>query len=126
MANFTVVVTGVSLTVWTDPADGSRPTRLNASAATPHRYYNATTGAAVTITATVAGVSGPMDATLSGETFTHLISEAPTLPAPAISSPAGQSSVASFTPLGPGLYLFTMRRVSGGAVHLHIYATTPS
>lgn len=126
MANFTVAVTGTTVAVWTDPAVGARPTRLNASAANPHRYLLATAGAPVTFTATVGGVSGPLDAALAGATFTHHVSEAPVWPAPAITSPAGQSSVATFTPLAVGLYLFTMRRIDGGAVHVHVYAETVS
>lgn len=124
MPNFTVAVTGTGKTVevWSDPIVGTLPSRLNASTAHPHRYYQAlqNTGP-ITITATVGGVSGPLDAALAGDTFSTSILEVPTFPAPAISSPAGQSSVASFTPTQLGLHFVVMRRINGGAVGVHIY-----
>lgn len=116
MPKFTVDVSGnVTVAEWTDD-------RLNPVPAHPHRYYEVVlTGGAVTLTATVGGIAGPLDATLGGETFTHSFAEVPVWPPPAISSPAGQSSVCSFTPKNLGLHLVMMRRISGGAVGVHFY-----
>lgn len=124
MANFSLLPSGTGLTVavWTDPVVGQKPSRLNAAAAHPHRYYQAiqNTGP-VTVTATVDGASAPLDATLAGETFTSSFVEVPIWPAPSITLTAGQSSVASFIPTRTGLHLFVMRRINGGAVGVHVY-----
>ena len=118
MPNFTVAVTGnASIASWTDD-------RLNPVPSHPHLYYDVVlTGGTVTLTATVNGVSGPLDAAIPGETFTHSFAEVPVWPAPAITSPAGQSSVCSFTPKNLGLHLLMMRRTGGGAVGIHFYVT---
>jgi hypothetical protein len=121
MPNFTVAVSGNStVTEWTD-------SRLNPVAGHPHLYYQASIfGGAITLTATVDGVAGPLDATLGGDTFTHSFAEVPLWPAPSISSPAGQSSVCSFTPNRLGMALVFMRRINGGAVGIHFYVIDPS
>jgi len=121
MPNFTVAVSGnVATAEWTDD-------RLNATATQPHLYYEVTlSGGAVTLTATVGGVAGPLDGALGGELFTHYFAEVPLWPAPAISSPAGQSSVCSFTPKNLGLHLLMIRRASGGAVGIHLYVVDVS
>lgn len=120
MPNFTVALSGnVTVAEWTDE-------RLNPTPGNTHRYPEVIrTGGAVTLTATVGGVSGPLDATLGGDTFTHYFAEVPVWPAPAISSPAGQSSVCSFTPRNLGLHLLFMRRIDGGAVGIHLYVVEP-
>lgn len=121
MPNFTVAPSGnVSIQEWTDD-------RLNPMPAHPHSYYYVSLfGGTVTVTATVGGVAGPLDASLAGETFAHSFAEVPVWPPPAISSPAGQSSVCSFTPKSIGLHLLMIRRIDGGAVGLHFYVVDPS
>lgn len=121
MPNFTVAPSGnVSIQEWTDD-------RLNPDPVHPHTYYYVSLfGGAVTVTATVNSVSGPLDGALGGDLFTHYFAEVPTWPAPAIQSPAGQSSVCSFVPKGVGLHLLIIRRINGGAAGLHFYVVDPS
>lgn len=129
MPNFKLDVSGSGLSteVWTDPIVGSLPSRLNAAVAHPHRYRQILQGVGpITVTATVDGTAGPLDADLGGETFTSSFAEVPIWPAPAIASPAGQSSVASFVPTRLGLNLFVMRRINGGAVGIHFYVVDAS
>jgi hypothetical protein len=124
MPNFTLGVSGAGLTieVWDDPIVGQLPSRLNAAVAHRHLYHQILQGVGpITVTATVNGTAGPLDAVLAGETFMSAFAEVPLWPAPAISSPAGQSSVASFTPTRLGLNLFVMRRINGGAVGVPFY-----
>lgn len=131
MPDFTLRPTaGVSVQIWEDPAYdpvdtpdlGEFPSRINPLPGAPHRYYRIIVGALVTIKATVGGVEGPLDGALGGRLFTSSFGEWP-LPGglPAISSPGGQSSVATFTPIKAGHHLFTMRRTDGGAVLLPLY-----
>lgn len=107
---------GVTRAVWTDPADGDRPTRLNHDDAHPHTYRRATVGQPVTLSAVVDGDVAPLDAALGGNLFTAWFGEVPSLPAPSMSSPVGRSSVVSFTPTHPGHHLVVFLRSSGGRV----------
>jgi hypothetical protein len=117
MPNFDVRITaGATRAVWTDPADGDRPSRLNYDEKRPHTYRETTVGETVTISAVVDGVVGPLDAALGGDLFTTWFAEAPTWPAPALSSPVGQSSVVSFAPVHPGHHSVVFLRASGGRV----------
>jgi hypothetical protein len=77
---------------------------------------------AVTIRATVAGVLGPLDAALAGRLFLWMNVESPGA-APLITSPVGQSSVASFTPSVAGHYCLALRRDGGGGIFLHLDVT---
>ncbi|HZL96815.1 MAG TPA: hypothetical protein VFB99_24380 [Vicinamibacterales bacterium] len=133
MPDFTARPTaGFTVEIWEDaefndpdPPAGLYPSRINPLPGAPHRYYRVITGSLVTIKATVGGVEGPLDAALGGRLFTSSFGEWPIWPTgglPAISSPAGQTSVATFTPLVGGHLLFTMRRTDGGAVLIPLYA----
>jgi hypothetical protein len=117
MPNFDVRITaGATRAVWVDPADGEKPSRLNYNEARPHTYRETTVGVPVTISAIVNGVTAPLDAALGGDLFTAWFGEVPTWPAPALSSPAGQSSVVTFTPEHEGHHLLVGSRASGGRI----------
>lgn len=122
MPDFTARPTaGTTVAIWTDPPDGDLPTRINPLPGAPHRYHRGQINVAITIDATVDGVEGPLDAALGGRLFVHSFGEWPTGGLASITSPGGQSSVATFTPLQPGHLLFTMRREDGGAVLIPLY-----
>jgi len=124
MPDFTADFTGgASVVVWQDPALGSQPSRINPSPEHPHRRHVGSTGVQVEITATVLGVVGEVDANLGGRLFIGELAESASAPKPAVSSPAGQSSVQRFTPTAPGHYTFVLRRESGGGIFHHIDIT---
>ena len=116
MPNFTArIVTGPGLAsaVWSDPASVLLPSRIN-QRNHPHRYLRLSGVGIVQVSATVAGVEGPLDAALGGNLFTSWFDEAP---APLlISVTPGQTSVITFQPAVLGHYVITMRRANGGAV----------
>ncbi len=119
MANFTARITsGASLELWEDPAS-DLPSRINPTSRRGHQRQVGSVGTQVTVTATVAGSSAPLDAALASKLFFGFFAETPTTP-PAISSPTGQSSVQRFTPNAAGHYTFVMRRHDGGGMILHL------
>lgn len=123
MADFRVAFTaGVTLEPWDDPASVSpdRPSRINPRPEHIHKRHVGEVGEQVEVTATVAGVAGPLDATLGGELFDLAFLEAPALPFPTTSSPAGQSSVQRFTPAAVGHYTVQLTRPNHGGVILHV------
>lgn len=126
MATFTAAFTsGTSLEEWTDPDSGSKPSRLNPLPDYPFLRRVGTTGTPITVTATVGGVAGPLDATLGGLLFTAALAEYVASPPPAFSSPAGQSSVQTFTPNAAGHYCLILRRESNGGIYLHVDVQDP-
>ena len=72
------------------------------------------------IGASVAGVDAPLDGALDGRLFYGWFAEWASASAPLVTSPAGQSSVRSFTPLEPGHYTYVLRRRGGGGCILHL------
>lgn len=123
MADFGLAFTsGVALEPWDDPQSVSpdRPSRLNPQPDHIHKRHVGTVGVQIELTATVAGVAGPLDATLGGELFTPSFLEAPALPFPALSHPGGQSSVQRFTPLSTGHYTFLLSRSNHGGTIVHV------
>ncbi len=120
------LVAGILLAPWVDPplpegpttGAGGAPSRLNSVAGHPPLYARATLGATITIEAIVNGANAPVDAALGGRLFTTHFAELPVWPPPLITSPAGQSSRATFTPYAIGHHLVVMRRDGGGAVAL--------
>lgn len=126
MATFTAAFTaGTSLEEWIDPSSGGKPSRLNALPEHPHLRRVGTTGTQITVTATVGGVAGPLDATLGGLLFSASLAEYPLGPPPALSNPAGQSSVQTFTPNAAGHYCLVIRRSSNGGIFLHVDVQDP-
>ena len=105
---------------WVDPANGSRPGRLNPRAEHQHRRHEGDLGVQVEVSARVAGVLAPLDAALGGELFTAFFAEAPVFPAPALTSPAGQSSVQRFTPIVAGHYTLRLVREGHGSLFVHV------
>lgn len=122
MADFTARPTaGTSTLDWLD-LPGVRPSRLN-PAGQPHRYFKVVVGVAVTLKCTPdGGAEGALDGALGGRLFTSWIGERPDASAPTLSSVAGNSSVATFTPDLVGHYMVVFRRTGGGAVGIHIDA----
>jgi hypothetical protein len=117
MPNFEVRITaGATRAIWTDPADGDRPSRLNSDERRPHSYRQVTVGDTVTVSAIVDGVTAPLDAALGGNLFLWWLGEVPTWPAPALLPTVGQSSVVSFTPEHVGHHLLVCFRSDGGRV----------
>lgn len=116
-ASFTA---GTTLVAWTDPADATRPSRLNPIIGHGHRRRLGALGVPVTITAKVGAVSAPLDSALGGRLFLGMFVETPTTIAPAITTPVGQSSVQSFTPPTAGHYTFVLRRDGGGGLFMHL------
>lgn len=121
MADFTVRPTAGTTTIdWLDLAGTGRPTRLN-PAGQPHRYFKAVLSAAVTLKCTPDGGSeGALDGALGGRLFTSWVGEKPDMSIPTLVSPAGNSSVATFTADLAGHYMVVFRRTGGGAVAIHI------
>jgi hypothetical protein len=110
---------GTTLQPWTDPADGTRPSRLNTTTQRGHKRRVGTVGVQIEVTATVAGVTAPMDAALGGLLFLGMFAEHPGA-SPAISTPAAQSSIQRFTPSVAGHYTFVLRRDGGGGLFMHV------
>jgi hypothetical protein len=73
----------------------------------------------------VNGTVGPLDAALGGDLFTTWLGEVPVWPAPALSSPVGQSSVAAFTPTHAGHHLLVLLRTDGGRCLVPLVAVDP-
>jgi hypothetical protein len=120
-SNFSVAYTdGVTVEPWNDPPSGGVPTRLNAFEEHGHLRHVGEVGTEVEISATVGGVLAPLDAALGGLLFTFHFAELPGIVAPAVSSPAGQSSIQRFTPPAAGHYTFKLKRPTLGAVILHL------
>jgi hypothetical protein len=126
MPAFEVDVTGVTLVEWADPArpagtvdagDPGAPSRVNSKVGTQQKMRLGTVGTPIELTATLTGVVGPLDATLWGDLFIAWIAEQPVVTG--LVSPAGQSSVQSFTPTAPGHYTVGMFRAGSGAVIVH-------
>jgi hypothetical protein len=122
MPNFTTRITsGSSVAVWQDPATVTEPSRLNAFAQYPHRYWLVDPTVELVIQATVGAVEGPADGALGGELFKWSWVEQPS---PSYSSPipptAGFSSVTTFPAnhfLGHhGHYRLLCWRENGGAI----------
>lgn len=124
MADFTADVTaGVVNDLWVDPGLGNVPSRINFDPEHPQVLLIATTGAPVTLTATVGGVSAPLDAALGGRLFAASVAESPGFTP--INGVAGQSSVQIFTPLLAGHYTIVVRREDGGGIWFHVDARDP-
>jgi hypothetical protein len=123
MPNFEARFTaGASRAVWTDPADSTRPSRLNGLEVRPHTFREVIVGEPVTISAIVDGVVGPLDAALGGDTFSAWFAECPEWPAPSLSSPGGQSSVVTFAAEHAGHHLVVFLRSSGGRLLVPFWA----
>lgn len=121
MADFTARFTaGATVEQWTDPASGGVPTRINPFPEHPHRRHVGAVGVQVEITATVSGVEGEVDANLGGLLFAFHFAELPAFPPPAVSNPAGQSSVQRFTPAAVGHYSFKLKREEHGEIYFHL------
>lgn len=121
MADFRAEFTaGAAVVPWDDPASGSRPGRLNARAEHQHRRHEGDLGVQVEVSARVAGALAPLDAALGGELFTAFIAESPVFPAPALTSPGGQSSVQRFTPIVAGHYTLRLVREGHGSLFVHV------
>jgi len=123
VADFRLALTsGVTLEPWDDPASVSpdRPSRVNPRPEHIHKRHVGTSGVQVAVTATVDGVAGELDANLGGELFSAAFLETPTLPPPALSSPAGQSSIQRFTPGAAGHYTLQIDRPNHGGVIVHV------
>lgn len=126
MPNFEARLTsGATRAIWTDPEDGDRPSRINNDERRPHSYREVTVGVPVTASAIVGGVTAPLDAALSGDLFLWWFGEVPTWPAPALSSPGGQSSVVTFTPEHEGHHLLIALRTDGGRCLVPLVAVSP-
>lgn len=110
---------GTTLEPWSDPPLGARPSRVNGFLEQPQRYQHGVVGNQVTLTASVGGVAGPLDAALGGRLFLGWFAECPGT-RPTVATPAGQSSVRRFTPVDPGHYTYVLRRQGGGGVILHL------
>jgi len=111
---------GTTLETWSDPPFGDRPSRINPSIQRPHRYRHADPESTVTIHASVDGVDAPLDAALDERLFYGWFAERPSATAPIVTSPVGQSSVRTFTPLEEGHYTYVLRRQGGGGIILHL------
>lgn len=118
------IASGAMLAVWTDPATADGPSRINPHPAHPPRYQRVELGSTVTVKASVAGVEGPPDSALGGRLFTTHFAEVPIWPPPAITTPPGSTSIASFVPNHLGHHLVVLRRQDGGAVALPFFVET--
>ena len=123
MSDFSArITTGVTSTIWADPPTGSAPTRLNPHPGLPHRYWRAdeiALDAQITVTATVVGVEGPLDAALNGRLFQWSWVEIPAgLPPPPFVATPGRSSFCSFANYFTGLighWVLCCTRDGGGS-----------
>lgn len=122
MTDFDLAITGVDLREWSDPSRTGWVTRLNPIFGRSMLRYVATVGQPVTLTATVDGVEGEVDANLGGRLFFAESREDPGCGPVGFSSASGVSSVQTFTPQTPGHYLLLMRRPGGGAYFIHLDA----
>lgn len=122
MPDFAVRVTnGASATgLWTDPAVGEKPSRVNFREAVPQRYLVGHVNTEIELSAVVDGVVGPLDPALSGRLFKTWFVEAPGLPIWMTKAASDQSSVQRFTPKNAGHYTIGFERPDGGIVHVHI------
>jgi len=120
MPNFDVRFTGAALVRWADPPTEDLPTRINPAPNHPLVRRRGTVGVQVTISAVVGGVVGPLDAALDDELFVGWFLEYPTQDPPAVTVPAGQSSVRRFTPSRAGHYTYILRRRGGGGTIVHV------
>lgn len=127
---------GSAVDEWNDPEalDGSKPSRLNPVKGHPFRRRVATVGVEVELSAYVIGLGvAPLDSALplDGPGGTPRlwhdleIIEYPSPTKPAVTSPAGQSSVQRFTPTQAGHHTLRFSRPQGGAWWLHIDAQDP-
>ena len=122
MPDFRIAFSGAPLAAWTDPATSTAPSRINPAPNRQHLRRRATVGVQVSLSAVVAGVTGPLDAALGGRLFFGWFIEYPTAGVPPVSVPAGQSSVRRFTPTLAGHYTYCLRRADGGGLILHVDA----
>lgn len=112
---------GTTVEEWTDPATVSTPSRLNAFAEHPPLRHVGQVGVEVEVSGRVDGVTGPLDVDLDDANLFKLsFVELPVCPPPGKTSPAGQSSVWTFTPLTSGHYTLMLRRKLHGQVLLHL------
>jgi len=124
MPDFTARFTdGVQVLDWEDPASSTQPSRINPVAGLPHRRYQGQVGTPIEFACTVGGVEAPADGALGGRLFSVWFLEAPA-GEPMISTIGGKTSNQEFTPILPGHYLLGIRRVSGGAVFMHLDVRT--
>jgi len=90
--------------------------RANPCASKPQRIFAGSVGTQITVTATRNGAVGPSDASIYPlEPWVPLLTEWSGA-TPDVTSPAGYSSIQSFTPAAPGHYTLVMSRAGGGAV----------
>lgn len=121
MADFTLQVSGTSLSNWTDPASGGLPSRLNSRAGNAQKMRIGTHGVQLVLRAVVNGVVAPLDAALGGRLFTAWLVEAPALALPGTPvGDAAQSSVQRYTPPVAGHYTIGVERNGGGIELVHI------
>lgn len=126
MPDFTVSVSGATVEQWLDPAITGAPSRLNPREGRAMRRLVGTVGSPVTLTATAAGLFGPLDTALGGRLFECIVAESPVVYGIPFTIPtAGRSSVQRFTPPAAGHYLVYMRRPGGGSWFLHVDAVAP-
>jgi hypothetical protein len=76
----------------------------------------------VTLTCTVGGVAGPMDAALGGRLFTGFCLEHSSAARPPMTHPVNQTSVQRFTPTEKGHYTVEVVRDGKMAVVVHVDA----
>lgn len=135
MPSFTLAMTsGVTLREWDDEAravghfgadDPGAPSRVNPKIGRPHRYWECVVGAAVEARASVPGLGdAPLDSELGGQLFYPWQVGGP---APVgFASPAGQTSVVTFSCAVAGHYTLALGLDNGGgAVIFHVDARTP-
>ena len=126
MADFTARYTaGATVVTWDDPASGGTPKRTRPDPEHLHKRHQGEVGTEVEVTATVAGVEGELDVNLSGLLFAFHFAELPGISPPAVTSPAGQSSVQAFTPPAAGHYTFKLKREEHGEIYFHLDAVDP-
>lgn len=131
MADFDVVLVQtvdparVSYPIWTDPADGEDPTRLNPRGNVQHRYARIGVTAieaepTIEFDAVVGGVQAPDDASLGGRRFSWFFGSWPTgAPIPPLTSPVGGKTSRVTFPVRsrwPGHYVLVARRPTGGHI----------
>ncbi len=131
MADFTLRATaGTEKRRWSDPASETKPSRITVIGSPP-LYHRCRISVPVTIAASAVDGSwgeGALDGLLGGRLFSWWFAGQPTTGAPIFFSPAGNSSVLIFTPVGEGSMLLVAARanglvsgeMSGGRVALHL------
>lgn len=128
MADFRVLMSGVTVETWEDPALAIAPftpTRINPLPEHVHRRFVAEAGDVVGIVGQVNGLPAPLDGLLGGRLFTAFMVEHPTGVPPALTHPPGQSSLQQFTPVFAGHYTVRMVREDGGGVFVHVDVVEP-